>query len=692
MFGKIKFKKLTEPGQIGRLRIKNRMVKPGQAVLFSSKEGYITDRNLAHYEVIAQGGIGLIIVEMAAIDFPTGYTPDGDLRIDDDKFIPGLSNLAKVIHNNGATAFLQLGHSGPIQAPIQGAKPRSSSSLNTENSPGLYLPFGPTTELTIPEIEDIVDKFAKGAERARKAGFDGVEIHAAHYYLLNSFFSAVWNKRQDRYGGSLENRARFACEIIREIREREGQEFPVGIRLNGAEYGAEEASTPQEVQMMCQMIEKSGADFIHASAWGYGPYYNAILTPEQIFYPQAPKHWGKGLDMSRKGAGGLTLLAAGIKKAVSIPVITVGRLDPVLAEKVLRQGRADFVAMGRALMADPQIVQKLMEGRAEDVRPCMACMMCVDSTHRGKAAVCRVNAAFGKEREYVTKPAEKKKRVMIVGGGPAGMEAARVAALRGHEVMLYDREPKLGGLMRLLAMVKGLEVEDLTKLIRYFKIQLGKLGVKVRLGKEVDEALIKEIKPDVVILATGGIPPTLEIPGSNRPIVVSQARLHQIAKPYLNTFGPRLLRWLTNFYLPVGKKVIILGGGIHGVELAEFMLKRGRKVTIMDTPDAVEWGAGLAGPTQQRLIAWLVEKGCTFLSGVKYEEITAKGLTLINGEGKRQTIEADTILPALPLRPNTDLFQSLKGKVPETYVIGDAREPHLILEAISDGFRTALTI
>ena len=690
MFGETKFKKLTEPGQIGRLRIKNRMVKPGQSVHFSSKEGYVTDRNLAHYEVIAQGGVGLIIVEMAVIDFPTGYTSEGDLRIDDDKFIPGLSDLTKVIHDNGAAAFLQLNHCGPSQPPIQGAQPRSSSSLSKDELPGAT--YAPTLELTIPEIEDLVDKFAKGAGRAQKAGFDGVEVHAAHCYLLNSFLSAVWNKRQDRYGGSLENRARFACEIIRTIKERVGQDFPVGIRLNGAEYGAEDASTPQEVQTMCQMMQESGADYIHVSCWGYGPYYNTALMPEQIFYPKAPKPLGEGLDSSRKGAGGLTLLAAGVKKAVSIPVITVGRLDPVLAEKVLRQGRADFVALGRVLIADPKIAQKLMAGKAEDVAPCTACMMCVDNYHRGNAAVCRVNAAYGKEREYVIKPVEKKKRVMIVGGGPAGMEAARVAALRGHEVMLYDKEPKLGGSMPLVALVKGLDVEDFTKLTRYFKIQIRKLGVKIRLGKEVDEALIKGIRPDVVILATGGIPAAPEIPGSNLPIVVSQSRLHRMVKAYLSIFGPRFLRWLTNFYLPVGKKVIIIGGGIQGVELAEFLLKRGRKVTITETSDAVEWGAELAGPTKERLLAWLAEQGCTLLSGVKYEEITAKGLTLTTKEGERQNIEADAILPALRLRPNTDLFQSLKGKAPEIYLIGDAMEPHLILEAISDGFRTALTI
>ncbi|MFC1915980.1 FAD-dependent oxidoreductase [Chloroflexota bacterium] len=681
------FEKLTQPGQIGKVKTKNRIVRPALSMHFATEEGYITDTNLAYYEKLAQNDVGLITVEMAAIDYPTGCPSPKNLVIDDDKFIPRLSELTKVIHRYDVPAFLQLVHCGPQHEPIQGTKPRTPSSLSMDELP--VKRYGPTIELSILEIEDIVDKFAKGAERAQEAGFDGVEIHAAHMYLVACFMSRVWNKRQDRYGGSLENRARFPCEIIRAIKERVGQDFPVGIRISGAEYGIEKASTPKEVQEMCRMLQESGADYIHVSVWGYGS-YNRIGTPEQVFYPEAPKPLAEGIERNRKGAGGLTLLAAGIKKAVSIPVIAVGRLEPVLAEKILRQGRADFVAFGRCLIADPEIVRKVTEGRTEDIVPCTACLQCFGAYLSNKPVVCRVNATVGKEREYELKPAGKKKRVMVVGGGPGGMEAARVAALRGHEVTLYEREPKLGWVMLIQNIIRGFVIEDLVALTRYFKIQIKKLGINVRLGKQVDEALIKEINPDVVILAIGGTPATPEIPGINGPIVVSQSRLHRMVKTYLRFLGPRILRWLTNFYLPIGKRVTIIGGGIQGIELAEFLVRRGRKVTVTETSD--ELGAELAEFTRDRLLPWLVEKGCTLLSGVKYEKVTDKGLTLVTREGERRTIEAASILPALPLRPNTGLFESVKEVVPEVYLIGDAREPHLIMEAIADGYRTALNI
>lgn len=689
MFGKTKFEKLFEPGQIGRVKTKNRIVKPAQSMHYAEDDGGITDRNLGFYEAIAKGGGGLIVVEMAAVDYPIGYPSLKDLRVDDDRFIPGLSELAKLIHSYDVATFLQITHSGPSHSPIEGTQPRGPSSLSLDELPRTT--YGPTIGVAIPEIEDIVEKFAKGAERAQKAGFDGVEIHGAHGYLIASFFSGAWNRRQDLYGGSLENRARFACEVIRAIRKRVGRDFAVGIRVNGAEYGVKNGTTPEEAQVMCQMLEESGADCIDISAFGYGTSYSLVIYPEQIFYPEGPRPLGEGFDGSRKGAGGISLLAAGIKKVVSIPVIAVGRLDPFLSEKILRQGAADFVCLGRCQLADPEIVRKVREGREQDVVPCTADLACIDAYVRGRPVVCRVNAAIGKEREYAIKPAEKKKRVMIIGGGPAGMEAARVAALRGHEVMLYEKGYKLGGAMLIAALVKGLDIEDLVALTSYFRVQIKKLGVKVRFGKEVDDALIKEIKPDVVILGTGGIAAVPGIPGIDRRIVANQSRFYQRINTYLRFFGPKVLRWLTKFYLPVGEKVVIIGGGIQGIQLAEFLVKRGRKVTVTETSD--ELGAEMATANAARVLHWLAKKGCTLQSGIKYyEEITDKGLTLVIKEGERQTIEADTILPALPLRPNTELFESLKGKVPEIYLIGDAREPHLILEAIGEGFRTALTI
>ena len=373
---------------------------------------------------------------------------------------------------------------------------------------------------------------------------------------------------------------------------------------------------------------------------------------------------------------------------VSIPVIAIGRLDIELGEKLLRRGVVDFISFNRRLMADPELPNKLAEGRLEDIRPCTGCLTCFDNNEHGNPPLCQVNAALGKEKEYEIKPAQKKKRVMVVGGGPAGMEAARVAALRGHEVILYEKEPKLGGSMPLAAMVKGFEREDLLSLVRYLKTQLTKLGVEIRLGTEVNRSLIEEIKPDVLVMAAGGIHNVPELPGINRRNVVTSKALHHELKTYLRFFGPRVLRWITNFWLPIGKRVVIIGGNIQGCQVAEFLVKRGRKVTIVDT--AKEIGDGLLEIfVKPHLLIWLDEKGVTMMPGVKYEEITDKGLTITTKDGKRQTIEADTIVTALPLLPNTELLRSLEGSVPEVYAIGDCKEPHLIVNAIAEGSRVA---
>ena len=270
------------------------------------------------------------------------------------------------------------------------------------------------------------------------------------------------------------------------------------------------------------------------------------------------------------------------------------------------------------------------------------------------------------------------------------MEVARVAALRGHEVLLYDRERKLGGLLPLVAVVKGLEQEDLVAWIRYLRTQITKLGVKIRLGKVVNLALVKEIKPDVVILATGGIPAVPTIPGIDSRNVVSSAKLHRELKIYLRFLGPRLLGWLTRFWIPVGKKVVIIGGLIHGCELAEFLVKRGRKVSIVETSDQL--ATGVPRNLMLKLLPWLTKKGVTMMTDVKYEEVSDRGLTITTKGGERQTIEADTILIAIPLEPNTELFKTLEGEVPEIHLIGDCREPGLMLDATADGYRIAQTI
>ena len=697
MIGHTRFEKLLEPHHIGPVKTRNRIVKTGAGMfMWHQDELHMNEAVKAFYEALARGGVGLLIVESPVIDYPLGARWRERYRIDDDKYIKGLSELVQVIHKHDCPTFMQMNHDGPWQvklpfvpAPLFSGSPIASSpvSMNSENDFHNEVPRA----LTIPEIEEIVDKFASAAVRAQKAGFEGVDVNAASSHLLHNFLSPFWNRRQDAYGGSLENRARFVMQIIQEIKKRLGQNFPVSVCINGMEIGRaigiadDKCLTPEDSRGIAQLLQEAGADAIHVRSHWLGYHVGAYL-PDALLYPEPPiplKSFPKEYDWSRRGAGANVPLAAGIKKVVSIPVMVVGRLDPELGEKVLREGKADFIAMTRRLLADPELPNKIASGRLDDIAPCTACENCLGSRR------CRINAALGTEQNTIEK-ADRRKKVVVVGGGPAGMEAARVAALRGHEVTLCEKSHKLGGLLPVAALVKGTEFEDLPVMVRYLKRQITKLGVKIRLGKEVTLSVIEKIKPDVVILATGGIPTIPEITGINKHNVISSTDLHRKLNFYLRFLGPRTLRWLTRFFMPIGKRVVIIGGGIQGCELGEFLIKRGRKVTIVDTAEAL--GEGMVDVLMSYLFMWFKKKGVTMMSGVKYVEITDKGLTIINKEGKRQTIEADSIVPAMPLAPDTQLLKSLEGKVPEIYAIGDCRQPLLIVDAIADGWRVARDI
>jgi 2,4-dienoyl-CoA reductase (NADPH2) len=687
MFYRSRLRMLLEPFQIGRVKLRNRIVRAPTSMDFTDTNEYVTERVKDYFEILAKGGVGLIITDGVHIDSRASKGLHR-LVIDDDKFIPGLRELAEVIHGHGCPTFLQLNHPGPKQSQkISGSQPVASTSLDPDEK--VTRSLDPARALSIAEIEELMDKFAKGAARAQEAGFDGVEIHGAHNYLINSFLSRVWNKRQDVYGcQDLESRARFIVEIIRTIKERVGQDFPVGIRFNGGEWGVEKGITSDESQGLGKIFEGAGADFLHISGFGYGAYYG-MLRPEQILYPEPAKEIIPLVKKIKK-PGVFVTRAEAIKRVVSIPVIGVGRLDPQLGEWLLRKGKVDLIAFSRRLLADPELPNKVAAGRLADIAPCTACLHCANNFSLHKPVVCRINAVLGREQEYAIRSAGNKKKVLVVGGGPAGMEAARVAALRGHEVILYEKEHKLGGLLSLAALIKGIDIEDFPALIRYLKTQITELGVKVRLGKKVDLRTIEEIKPDVVILATGGRLTVPEIRGTKNRRVMTSAELHQKAKIPLMLFGPRLLRWLTRFWLPIRKRVVILGGLIHGCETAEFLIKRGRKVTIVETSDQL--GTGIIEMHKERLLPWLTTEGVNMLSGVKYVEITDQGVIIIDRQGNKQAIQADTIVIATPPVPNTELVNNLKGKVPEVHIIGDAKDPRLIIDAIADGLHVGRTI
>jgi 2,4-dienoyl-CoA reductase (NADPH2) len=689
------YEKLLEPGRIGSVKTRNRIVKSGAGMLMWHEDDlHMRPEVLAFYEGIARGGVGLLIVESPTIDYPRGVRWKERYRIDDDKYIQGLSELVQVIHKHGCPTFMQMNHDGPWQVklpftpePMYDGAPIGASPVSFESEGDFHAET--PHPLTVAEIQEIVDKFAGAAVRAQKAGFDGVDINAASSHLLHNFFSPFWNKRTDSYGGSIENRARFAMEIIREIKKRLGKDFPVSIIMNGIEMGQgigvddRKCLTHEDARGIAKCLQQAGADAIQVRSHFLGYHVGAYL-PDALFYPAPPipiESFPKPYNAAQHGVAANIYAAAGIKSAVSIPVTVVGKLDADIGEGLLREGKIDFIAMTRRLLADPDYPKKIAEGRPEDIQPCTGCENCLGSRR------CRINGLLGTPYNNIEK-AEKKKKVLVIGGGPAGMSAARVSALRGHDVTLYEKSTELGGLLPLASIVKGSRPEDLSLIVGYFSRQLTKLGVKVELGKEAELSIVDKIKPDVVFLAAGGTSTLPKIPGINRPNVLSGAALHRKLKLALKIFNPETLRNLTKLYMPIGKRVIVIGGAIQGCELAEFLTKRGRKVTVVEKNRVI--GDGMVDALLCYLLIWFKKKGVELISGVKeYVEITEKGLTIITNDGQRRTIEADSIVTALPLRPNDELLSGLKAKVSEVYAIGDCRDPLLIADAIGAGLRTA---
>jgi 2,4-dienoyl-CoA reductase (NADPH2) len=680
-----KFEKLLEPYHIGSVKTRNRLIKSGAGLRYwANGDNPVTEKAKCLYESFAKGGVGLIIMESGPVRGLRG----------NDKGIRAMAEVTAMIHKHGCPVFIQLGEATNWKLRPTSDTPRAPSPVcvYSEMDNHNTMPL----ELTIPEIKELLEKFINYAVSAEKAGFDGVEINSSCSHILHSFLSPFWNKRHDEYGcDSMENRTRLLVEIITGIKKRLGQDFPVSTLINGVETGvligvnSNECLTHEDSLKIASIVEQAGSDAIQVRSQWIGRHDSSFLT-DHLFYPAAPvplSSFPKELDMSRHGAGANALMAQAVKKVVSIPVITVGRLGPQVGEQLLREGKADFIAVTRRLFADPEFPNKLASGRVDDIAPCTACTCCKSEDVPRR---CRINAAIGTEKPYGIEVSKKKKKVVVIGAGPAGMEAARVAATRGHEVTLLEKSTKLGGLIPLAAMVKGLEIEDLPAIIRYLKGQITKLGVTIKLGIEATPEMIGEMKPDVVIIATGGIPVVPQIPGIDTPRVVKNSDLHRMLKFFMKFVGPKTLRMLTKLWMPIGKRVVIIGGGIQGCELAEFLVKRGRKVTIVDSTDVL--GEGMIRHLKYQLFWWFRKKGVVMMPMVEPLAVTEKGLTVLTRQGYKQTIEADTVVPAIPMKPNRELFKSLHGKVPEIYAVGDCSNPRLIADAIADGWRVGNSI
>ena len=687
-----RYKHLFSPFSIGKVQLRNRLVKTAaQTYFFESGERRFGGIAKAFYGAVARGGAGLIIVETPAMEWPLADEGDRRLRVDDDKYLKDISELAAEIHKGGCPAFMQFYHRGPWGGIYHTIAKRVAASPVTFPSIFDVHEEEPPEALTIAEIEELVERYAAAAGRLADCGFDGVEIHAGADHLFDTFLSRFWNRRDDIYGPqSWENRTRFLLDVIKAVRKRVGPDFAIQAFINGIEAGVgDQGLSLEENKTIARILQDAGVDSLHVRSHWVGMHQGSYLS-DTLFYPEPHiplSEFPKEMDWSHRGNLCNVPLAAAIKQVVSIPVMTVCGFDADSAERTLLEGKADIIGFNRRIFADPEYPNKVREGRFDDIQPCTKCGHC--SSTYNEPRHCRINACFGTD-SYDLAPLGTKKKVLVVGGGPAGMQAARVAALRGHDVSLWEKGRYLGGSVPLAGVVKGFDVEDVTEVVDFFKKQVAKLGVDVKLGKEFDARSIAEAKPDVVILATGGEPVLPEVSGVEGRNVIRSRDLYGTLRFYLRLLGPKRLRKLTRFWMPVGKRAVIIGGAIQGCQLGEFLVKRGRQVIIVDTEGKL--GEGLYPERKTRLFHWFDRKGVMRIEGAKLVKITKDGLTVETREGEIRLLEADHVLCALPFAANHELLESLKGQVPEIYAIGDCDSPGLIPDATAAGWRVANSI
>ncbi|MGO1502649.1 MAG: FAD-dependent oxidoreductase, partial [Marinobacter sp.] len=607
------YKHLLSPGKLGPVDLRNRIILSPMGDNFADNEGYCTERMQAYYEARAAGGAGLIIMGVVSIAFPHGTAEPFQCAVSDDKYIPGLAKLAQRVHRHGAKVAMQIQHAGKVAARdlAEGrdlwvpSMPRMTknnimssltpeelnkfiSSQKRDNSPTIRV-------MDKDDIAQMVEWFAAAAERAEKAGFDGVEIHAAHNYIIAGFLSPYHNQREDEYGGSLENRVRFMREVIQAVRARVSPDFGVWMRLDAYELHTEGGINLEEAKQIAKIAEEEGIDAIAVSAY-------ATITTGSAF-TDAP--------LVQKPAGFLDW-AAEIRSVVDTSVIALGRIEPEVGDKAIADGQCDFVAMGRKLLADPELPNKLAEGKPETIRPCVYCYTCVSQIFINEPIKCAVNPFTSQEHQKVLLPAASKKHVVIVGGGPAGMEAARIASLRGHKVTLIERSNRLGGTLFFAALAYPENGPLLDNLVA----QVKELPIEVRFNTEATPELLSSLNADHVFVATGARRDAPDISGADQKHVWSGDELRrlmtgdradEIAKAKLSltqrtmmkagslsgaTNSRDALQGLSKLWMPLGKHVVIVGGGLVGLELAEFLIERGRTVTVLEP--GVSLGSELA--------------------------------------------------------------------------------------------------
>jgi 2,4-dienoyl-CoA reductase (NADPH2) len=631
-------KYLFQPITIGDVEISNRIMMAPMNTRFGY-DGFVTDKLIDYYVERAKGGAGFICVEMGIIDYPIGSTAGkGMIATDDDKYIPGLTKLSKAIEKGGSVPMIELSHGGRYaHSALTGMQPVAPSPLRGFQGRG-EMP----RELTTEEVEGLVERFADSARRSAEAGFKGVLLMGSTGYLISQFGSPLTNKRTDRFGGKTPaERATFIVEVIKNIRNKLGAQFPVIYKISADEY-MDGGTVLEDAQIMAKRAEQAGASVIHTWAGWHE-------SPKPMLPMSVPR-------------GAFVYLAEAMKKIINVPVMTGGRInDPRLASDIIRDGRADLVHFGRPFLTDPYFPKKAMKGEFEDINMCIACCRCFDAMTTRGPIVCSVNAGLGKEGEKLEK-AEKVKSVLIIGGGPAGMEAARVASLRGHKVTLWEKNDHLGG--NLITASLAPHKEETNCLTDYLTHQMKKLKVNIQLNKEANiDSILKE-DADEVIIATGARAITPDIPGINSKNVV---------------MGVDVLKGISD----TGENVVIVGGGLIGCETAEFLKAKGKNVSIIEMLPKIarDIGPATRWSVTMRIARWGIKQ----YTSAKVIRIIDEGVE-IEREGNSEIVKADTIVIAAGMEPQNQLLNALKEKLPNIQAIGDCSQARRMLEAIHEGY------
>ena len=638
---------LFQPIKIGKMEVKNRLVVPPMGTNFAGEDGGVSDRLIKYLEQRAGGGFGLIITEeVSVVDRDSGTGIEHQLFLHDDKLIPGFRKLADTVHKYGARLAVQLNHPGRGALPqfMKGKQPVAPSEI--PDPVKRQVPHALTTD----EIKDVVEKFAQSVRRVKESGCDAAEFHGAHGYLISQFMSAYANKRTDEYGGGFEGFLRFPMEIVKRAREVVGPDFPLLFRISADEMVPLGRTITESIEMMRRLVE-AGITAVDVS----------IGVAETSYYSIAPADMPPGFNADT---------AAKFKQALKVPILVAGRInDPSVAENIIKSGKADLVHIGRQSLTDPDWPRKVESGRAGDIVKCLSCNeACIDGLWIRPLITCVQNLALSREAQYALPKIDHPKKVLIAGGGPGGLEAARTAAYRGHHVILYERDGYLGGQTRLVAIPPRKEIYQEVAQSRIAAIK--QLAVDIHLGQDLTVDKIKEIKPDVLIIATGSEPAIPNIPGIGSKKVIS-ARKALISGE-------------------VGDNVLVIGGGLVGCETADYLAANGKKIMIVEMLKNIardmSWAARIF------LRERLKDNQVTIITQAKVKSVSDDAVLIETPDGDRRLGPFDNIVLATGAVSINSLAEQARGLAPQIFVIGDASKPGKILAAVEQGAEVALTL